>query len=194
MSSTPYQPPTYLTPRYCPGELYGNPLAPIASITGQPGPYVPVDYVAASYLPPELVGNPLKILANPILFSNELANFLRMALINPSPGKLPQSAVTYPQMRFLLIEGDEDLLSSGPCGLAYRRYQIDCLSPKYAEAETLAERLRLLLRTFRGPMGRAWIDNVVRHQVAALVAAPANGSDSSATHRFISEFTFWFRQ
>lgn len=130
----------------------------------------------------------------PVLFTNELANFLRASLINPSPLKLPQQATAYPQMRFTLIDGDEDLLANGPCGQAWRRYQIDCMSPTYSDAETLAERLRLLLRTFTGPMGRVVVTNVVRHQVLGKIDPPANGGDSSAMSRFISDFSFWFYQ
>jgi hypothetical protein len=130
-----------------------------------------------------------------ILFGNELSNFIRSNLgTNAYPCKLPQADTDYPLLSYAIVGGDNELLLSGPCGLGSRRVQLDAWSPLASEVETLAERLRLLFRAFKGPMGRLTVTNCNRHGVGTFSAPPVDWNDSGTIYRFMSEFTIWFRE
>jgi hypothetical protein len=135
----------------------------------------------------------------PVLFGNELANFLRSQLnVNAYPGKLPRGVTTYPLLTYTIVAGQSVMLLSGPCGMAYKVVQFDAWSPNAIQAETLSERLRILLAGskgvpgFAGPMGRLNVKNVVRGNPRTSFAPPVNGNDPQTSYRYMSEFTFWY--
>jgi hypothetical protein len=138
---------------------------------------------------------PFSAASAPVVFENELANFLRTRMgINPYPGKQAQSVVAYPQLKFTVVDGDSFLMLSGASGLGFRHVQFDCRSPVAGEAFLLAERLRLFLTPFTGWMGRVYVKNITRNRPVSGLNPSVNGQDSNSMTRYMAEYSFWFSE
>ena len=149
-----------------------------------PTPFVPPSGLASSYFAPTFFGSPAPL----VIFNREFSYWLACRLKVPVfPAKLPQKRVSYPYLTYLVVDGDSPLKASGPCGLAWRHYQLDAFSNDYAEAEELAEQLRISLAGYAGPCGLATISNANVHRPASNYDNPPDGSDDGV-FRFLSEY------
>lgn len=130
----------------------------------------------------------------PVVFDIEMAEWLASELgVACYPLRVPQEVTSadYPVLTYTLVDGDSNLLLSGPAGQAWREYQFDVYGPDYAAAATLDVQLRKLLQVLSGPMGRVTVQEANRHRPSGFYESPPDGSDDGI-YRFMSEYTIWY--
>jgi len=125
-------------------------------------------------------------------FEVELAAWLASVLsVEAYPLTIPEGTLDYPVLVFTLVDSDDDLVLSGPSGLAMYSIQVDAYSPLFAEAAGLAERLRDAVRALRGPIGSHPVVGAILRRSAAGFEPPGTGQDSRGMYRRMSEYEFW---
>lgn len=128
----------------------------------------------------------------PVIFDVEMAEWLAGWLgVNCWPLKIPQEVTDYPALTYTLVDGESNLLLSGPAGQAWRSYQFDCYAADYAEAIALDDQLRRLLQPFKGLMGQVQVIEFNRHRPSNFYTTPPDGSDDGI-YRHMSEYTVWY--
>ena len=129
----------------------------------------------------------------PTLFEEQLAVYLLAQLgVVAYPAKLAQQNTGWPQLRYTLSGGRQDLLMSGPSGLAFLRVILECRSTLYRDVAILDNQLRQLFGPLVGYMGLIKVLNVTRDEVNSGYTFPVNGQDSSTVYRKTAAYSFTY--
>jgi len=81
----------------------------------------------------------------------------------------------------------------GGAGIAKARYQIDCWGRSLDDSEDLAEKIRLSLQGYAGPMGNAVVTAVVLDSMFSNYEGPVDDSDIGL-YRVSSDYLICYRE
>jgi hypothetical protein len=102
------------------------------------------------------------------------------------PGQVPEAWTTYPAVAYLLVDGDDDALLSGPSGLILDTYQFDLYARDPVDLHRGLAAIRRALATCVGQVGSHRVRSCSAHNRLSTYEEAVDGSDQG-WHRLMLE-------